>query len=253
MTKLTATADQANGSVLLDITKTATVARVLRHDANGTVEVRPMVGQLPSAGKGRLLLTDYEAAAGRNTYTVDDGAAGATATVTLDIAEPWLMVPIMPHYARQVEAVTDYSAGRESRGTVHHVPGRSDPLVSITPLSMRTGTIELYARTLAQAQTLESVFSRGEVVMLKQRVPGMDMYFTARSTSVQPRDAAGEELTRWRLRVDYDEVARPQGPQAGALGWTYAALAAAHASYAAVDAAYATYNDLTIQNQAAGV
>lgn len=251
MTTITATPDPATGSVLLDIAKTATVARVLRRDVNGTVEVRPMVDQLPSTGAGRLLLTDYEAAAGLNIYTVDDGGAGATATATLTIDEPWLMVPIMPHYARQVETVTDYAAQRETQGTVHQVPGRTDPLVTITPLTLRTGTIEFYARTVAQAQTMEAVFGRGEVVMLKQRVPGLDMYFIASRTAVEPHSAQGEDRTRWRVQATYTEVLRPVGPQSGALGWTYAALAGAYTSYAAAHAAYATYNDLTIDNRAA--
>lgn len=250
MTSITATPDQATGSILLEITQTAPVLRVLRTNQNGISEVRALAGQFPSTGAGRLILTDYEAAHGLNSYTVIDAGKGAAAAVRLDLDLPWLMVPVMPHYARQVETITGYNAGRESLGKVSTVPGSAAPVVALAPLALRTGSLDLWAPSLAVARSLESVFDRGEIAMLKQRVPGMDMYFTTTKTSITPHEVDGEDGTLWNLAVDYAEVSRPAGPLAGALGWTFDALAAAFPSFDAVTAAYASFDDLTVNRQA---
>lgn len=250
MTTIKATADPATGSVLLDITKTGTVLKVLRNDANGIAEVRALAGQFPSAGRGKVIVSDYEAAAGLNTYTAVCAGSGAGTSVVLDITDPWLMVPVMPHYARQVESVTGYSAERESLGSVKEVSRRPDPLVNLAPLGLRRGKLELWAGTMAQARDIESVFNRGEVAMLKQRVPGLDMYFFGTSTAIEPQEAHGETNTRYRLTVSYTELARPLGPLAGALGWTFDALAAAWPTFDALAASYASFDDVTINKVA---
>lgn len=251
MSTMTATADQGTASVLLEIILTSPAQRVLRSNGNGIHEVRALAGQFPSAAEGRLSLTDYEAAAGLNTYTLVDAGKGAAAAAVLDLDMPWLMVPVMPHYARQVETITGYSAGRESLGSVQTIPGSAAPAVALAPLGLRTGSMDLWAPSLAVARDLESVFDRGEIAMLKQRVAGMDMYFTTTKTSITPHEVEGEDDTRWNLAVDYVEVSRPAGPLAGALGWTFDALAAAYPSFDAVAAAYASFDDLTV-NRTAG-
>lgn len=246
MTTMTAKPDAATGSVLLEISLTAPALRVLRNDANGIAEVRALAGQFPSPKSGRLILTDYEAAQGLNTYTLIDGGKGAAASAVLNIPTPWLMVPVMPHYARQVDTITGYSAGRESLGAVHQIPGAAAPVANLAPLGLRTGTLDLWAPSLAVARSLETTFDRGEIVLLKQRVPGMDMYFVTTKTSITPHTIEGETDTRWNLAVDYVEVRRPAGALAGALGWTFAALAAAYPSFDAVTATYASFDDLTV-------
>lgn len=251
MTTITATADQATGSVLLEISKTATVHKVLRSNENGIAEVRGLAGQFPSPGTGKLIVSDYEAAVGMNSYTVQTADGEAAAAAWLEFPLPWLMVPVMPHYARQVETITGYNSERESKGTVHDVPGRRDPVANLAPLGLRKGRLELWAKTYADARNIESVFDRGEVAMLKQRVPGLDMYFTATSTAIDPQSVEGEALTRWKLSVSYVEVARPGGALAGALGWTWDALAAAFDTWDAVAASYASWDDLTVDRRRA--
>ncbi|QCO98971.1 hypothetical protein FCN77_16275 [Arthrobacter sp. 24S4-2] len=249
MTTITATPDTATASVQLSITYNSAVSRVLRNDANGIAEVRTLQGQLPTGSSGTLILSDYEAAAGLGTYSVIDAGSGASTTATLVLDKPWLMVPVMPNYALQAESITAYGSDRQSHSTVHTVIGRADPLVSFGPLGTRTGSMQIFCGSLQTARDLETVFTRGEVVMLKQNVTGMDMYFHGSATGVSPFSAQGEEATRWALAVDYVEIKRPVGPLAGALGWDFNALAGGYASFDEVAAKFATFDDLTIQQE----
>lgn len=249
MTTITATPDTATASVQLSITYDSAVSRVLRNDENGVAEVRTLTGQLPTGASGTLILTDYEASHGVNSYSVVDAGSGASATATLTLDKPWLMVPVMPNYALQAEAITGYDSGRESHSSTHTVIGRADPLISYGPLGTRTGSLEIFCQSLQTARNLETVFARGEAVMLKQRVQGMDMYFHGRATGIRPMSSDGEDLTRYGLTVEFTEIARPVAPLAGALGWDFNALAAAYASFDEVAVKFATFDDLTIKNE----
>lgn len=249
MTTITATPNTATASVQLSITHNSPVTRVLRNDENGIAEVRTLAGQLPTTASGTLILTDYEAAAGINSYSVVDGGTGASTTATLVLDKPWLMVPVMPNYALKAETITGYDSSREARSTVHTVIGRPDPLVSFGPLGTRSGSLEVWCESLKAARDLETVLTRGEVVMLKQNVAGMDMYFHGSSSGITPYAAAGEASTRWALTINYTEIVRPIGPLAGALGWDFNALAASYASFDEVAVKFATFDDLTIRNE----
>jgi hypothetical protein len=248
MTTFTATPDNTTGSVTLSINQTASVQSITRSNSNGVASVRISSGQLPSPSAGTTIVTDYEAAHGLNVYTVSTAAETLSQTATLTIDKPWLLVPIAPDYSEQTERVMNYSAGRETNSTVHTIIGRSDPLVVIGKLGSRTGTLEIWTASLEDASRLVRVFDRGEAVMLKQTVPGMDMYFAANSLDVEPYSITGPEDTRYKLTVNYTEVSRPYGNLAGALGWTFDALASGYASFDAVTAAFATFDDLTIQD-----
>lgn len=172
-----------------------------------------------------------------------------TASTTLVLDKPWLMVPVMPNYALQAEAITSYGSDRQSRSTIHAVIGRADPLVSFGPLGTRTGSLEIFCNSLQAARDLETVFSRDEVVMLKQNVEAMDMYFLGSSTGISPYSEQGETATRYALTVNYTEINRPIAPLAGALGWDLNAVAAAYASYYVLTSKFATFDDLTVRNE----
>lgn len=199
---------------------------------------------------GTVILTDYEASAGINTYSVEEKTdTEATATAELVLDSPWLLVPVLPNYSEQVQTITNYASQRQAQSTVHTIIGRTDPLVAFGVLGDRTGTLEIFCDSLAQARTLETVFNRGEVVMLKQNVEGMDMYFTGNSTVINPYSAEGEKMTRYAMTVQYTELKRPIGNLAGALGWNFDELAASYASFNAVTLKFATFNDLTIRKE----
>lgn len=196
---------------------------------------------------GRLILTDYEAAHGLNTYNVyaADGSM-VTASATLEIDRPWLSVPVMPQYSEQVETITAYGSGREAATTVHRPLGRSDSLVVMGKLGDRTGSLEIFCNSYAEARKLGRIFERGEVVQLRQRVEGLDMYFTTTGIAVAPYSVEGETETRWAFAINYVEVRRPIGNLAGALGWDFTALAADFASFDAVTLAFPDFDALTL-------
>jgi hypothetical protein len=248
MTTLTATPDTATGSIQLSITQTNSVTKILRSDSNGIAEVRAASGQIPSAATGTTVISDYEAANGVCNYTVTttDASDIATASATLTVAKPWLMVPIAPNYSETVETVTNYSAGRSSRSTVHQIIGRADPLIVLGKLGTRTGTLEIWTESIVSANKLARVFDRGEVVMLKQPVSGMDMYFTADDLEISPFNVEGPDLTRYKFTVRYTEVVRPYGNLAGALGWTFNALASRYSTFDQILSDYATFDALTL-------
>lgn len=196
---------------------------------------------------GRLILTDYEAAHGANTYNVyhDDGSF-VTATASLELDKPWLSVPVMPQYSETVESITSFGANRDSATTIHRPLGRTDSLVVMGKLGTRTGSMEIFCRSYADARKLERIFERGEIVQLRQRVEGMDMYFTVTSIPVSPFSVQGEDETRWAMNINYVEVRRPIGELAGALGWTFDALAADFTSFDEVTQVFVDFDALTL-------
>lgn len=244
MTTITATPQPATASVALTITPTATVTQVLRTDANGIAPVRTQAGVLPTAGS--FAVVDYEAAlTGTVNYTVVSTAGASTSTALELTGDAWLTVPTAPAYSQRLDLVTGATLGRTALSAVHHVIDRPDPVVTIGPLGLRAGTLELWCPTYEAARALEAVYASGEIVQLRQDVPGMDMYHVATDTSAAP----ASELTtprRWLLAVTFVEVAYPIGNQIGTLGWSIDDVTAAHPTVAALALAYPTVNALTI-------
>lgn len=212
-----------------------------------TWEGTPHASQSTQRQEDVLILSDYEAAHGLNTYNAyfEDGSF-VTTSVTMDFDKPWLSVPVMPQYSEQVETVTQFSANREATTTIHRPLGRADALVVMGKLGTRTGTMEIFCREYADARKLERVFERGEIVQLRQRVEGMDMYFTVTGIPVSPYAVNGEDATRWAMNINYIEVRRPIGTLAGALGWTFDALAADIPSFDEVTDVFDDFDALTL-------
>jgi hypothetical protein len=182
--------------------------------------------------------------ASRSTRTINVTTVSTTANLTL--SKPWLMVPIAPNFSETAESITDYSSGRASNSTVHRIIGRADPIVVQGKLGTRTGSLEIWTDSVASANKLARVFDRGETVMLKQPVSGLDMYFTADDLEVSPYSVEGVQETRYKFTVRFTEVKRPTGNLSGALGWNFDALAAGYGSFSAILAVYPTFDDLTI-------
>lgn len=249
MTTLTVTADDANGSVILDLDRTEVVASITRTDVNGTADIRLVPYQLD--GTGYAVVTDYEAAHGLNTYKAlsASGSVLATSSATLTIEKPWLSVPVLPQLSVTVDQITDYGSSRASSTVVHQVIGRADPVVNIGKLGLRQGMLEIWTPDLATARALEEVIDSREILMLKQAVAGMDMYFTATDSDSAPYSAEGS-ATRYRFTVRYVEVKRPDAYLKGGRGWTYGALADSTIStYADLAAAYQTYHDMALDRR----
>lgn len=249
MSTLTATANDAIGGIELTLTQDQAVTSIVRSNNFGSATVRAAAGQFPTPATGTTVVTDYEAAQGLNSYTAyhADGTT-ATAAASLVVEAPWLLVPIAPNYSEQVATITDYSAGRSTASTVHAIIGRPDPVVVLGKLGTRTGSLDVFTASLADAARVVRVFDRGEVVMLKQSVPGLDMYLVAQDLSVAPYSVQGEEDTRYKLTVRYQEVIRPSGDLAGALGWTFDQMALEYSTFDSITANFASFDDLTLKD-----
>jgi hypothetical protein len=250
LTSLTATPDIATASVLLSITKTATVNRIERTDINGTHEVRVPAYTLPSAGTGTLHIYDYEAADGALTYRVygAGAAAVATKTATLSLAQPWLFVPALPELSVTVPQITSYRSARNTSTILHKVIERRDPVVKLGKLGLREGQLDIFCPDYLTTRELDAAVDSGEILQLRQTVPGLDMWFAVVDTDVQPISEEGAQTT-YLYSIRFSETSRPVDLLKGARGWTYEELANSFDTYAEVAAAYATYGDLLINKE----
>ena len=250
MTTLTATPDIATASVLLTITKTATVNRIERTDVNGTHDVRVADYTLPSSGSGTLHVTDYEAAYGVNTYRVYGSGSSSVAsqTATLTLSQPWIFVPVLPDKSVPVAQITTYQSSRSSSTILHKVIDRRDPVVNMGKLGLREGQLDIWCPDYLTTRALDEALDTGEIVMLRQEVPGLDMWFTVSDVDVQPFNEQGLS-TRYRYSVRFQETERPVDKLKGARGWTFDELANSFSTFDQVTAAYASFNDLLINEE----
>lgn len=215
-----------------------------RTDANGVQTVRLLSGQALS--NGSLVVTDHEAAlVGDVTYTFRSGTnALASVTTSLAGAATTLAPSVFPQFGITDVFVTGYDAQRESGTRVHEVIGRSDPVARIGAMKTRRGTLSVWCEDYAGTQSVLDVYARGEVVLLRQpNHAGLDLYHV--TTGVR-QGAYDSEFKRWRLDVDFIEVASPLGPLLGTVGWTWDNVAQTFATWDDAQAFFATWNELQI-------
>jgi hypothetical protein len=239
MALITATPDPATATVELVLDPALGITTILRADANGTRPVRLRTGDLPASGT--ITVTDYEAAiAGPLFYRVL-GAAAEPVWTSLDLELPRFILPSIPHFFVVAETVHGYSAGRASRATFHTVIGRDDPLVAEGRLSSRTGILDVWFGTYAEARSLEDMLARGQTAMYRQAEhPGMDMYFHVTGTDVVPDEVS------WKLTANYVEVGFPPGNVLTDKTWTFTKLAQVGGSFDEVTDDYASFHDLAV-------
>lgn len=248
MTSLKLTADVATTSVLLEISLTSPVTKITRKDVNGVNEVRTKEYQLPSAATGKLIVSDFEAANGTNTYTVETNAGAVTGSTVLALESPWFLIPRLPNFSAKVQQLTDYSSSRKSLSVVHEVIGRPDPVLALGPMGTREGQLEIWMPDYESASELEDVFNRQEIAMLKQTNPRMDMFFLPEAVDIVPYSPDGQ-ATNYRFVVNFRETKRPTGFLRGAIGWTFEELAYAVPTFNDVAAIYDTFDDLLLQKE----
>lgn len=256
MTDITAEALTASAAVRLTITAPAGIRTLVRRDANGINNVRTgpgVIGVVPPAGEN-FVVTDYEPASGVLRYDLTDQAG---TLVSLEVSGfvldgPWLFTPVIPGYSRKVVAVTGLDTALEDRSTVFSgLLGRRDPVVVLRPPGLRSGALEIYAGTYADALDILSPLRQAAVMMLRQpEHPGMDMYFAPAGGNPQIMSLVTDAgRTVWGVKVPYIEVKRPEGNLAGALGWTYSTLLEAAPRYADLPRTFATYADMRINKR----
>lgn len=249
---MTATPAPATASVQLRLSGAGTVTRLERADANGTTSVRTLPGVLPWTYAGSdLIIDDYEPAAGAVNYWAETSNGTVPVSLTFELYSPWLFVPLQPAYSAELVSITAYGATRPGRSSVLEALGRRDPVVITRPMGSRRGNLSAFAgATYAAAAELLAACDRGEVLMLRQpEHAGLDMYFICESARIEPLVVEGSK-TLWGVALDYLEVSRPASDIAGALGWTFAELAASAPSFATITRRYATFEDLRLDNRA---
>jgi hypothetical protein len=103
--------------------------------------------------------------------------------------------------------VLGYQATREVRTVVHAIIGRSDPDVTIAPVSLREGSLDLLYATDAEYQANEAVriLSLGEVYDLSDSInASIQMRFVVRGQiGIRSDPSTGS----WIVTVGYAEVA----------------------------------------------
>jgi hypothetical protein len=214
-----------------------------RTDRNGTAPVRLKAAQSPRRG---ISVRDYEAAlSGPVTYTLKTENTTYTAETALDgTLSQHVTSDVLTHVQRPekrfIPTLTlGHESSRQSKNTVHEVVGRADPLVVRGPLSTRRGTLEFLALDAAAATRAEALNDvAGPLFFRFADGVSRDLYFEAEAVAVT------FDQDRWRVRIEYIEVARPKLLLEGGTGLTYGELKARHGVYAEVQERYATYADL---------
>ncbi|AYN57561.1 minor tail protein [Arthrobacter phage Corgi] len=215
----------------------------------GTAHASTSTRMVPSTP---FVVTDYEAASGPIRYDVVDldGRLESLDVNGFVLDSPWLFTPIIPGYSRQLRTVRGIGADLENLSTVHAgLLGRTDPIVVMRPVGLRAGTMTIWAGTYAAALDIVSPLKQATPMMLRQPDhAGLDMYFAPLGAALVHEDQEGAGTT-WGVQVRYQEIKRPEGDIAGALGWTYADLEAAVPRYSDLPRTFATYADMRLNKR----
>lgn len=244
MATIAASPNPLLGTVALTVTPAAgeTVTGIQRRDVNGGRLVRLPAGQVPSTSG--FSVVDAEASlTGSITYQVMlSTGRGPTTTVVLAGTGWFIVDPLLPTTAVPLELVLDYSAQRDASTIFHDVVGRPDPVPVIGPLRTRSGSMDLWASTFEVATTVEAMYAQKRTLLMRQGTySGMDLYHLPVSVTISP-DPATTNQRRWRVSIQYREVAAPTGPLLSAVGWTYADLLAGYSTYEEVLVSFTDYN-----------
>lgn len=180
------------------------------------------------------------------------GAAGASASIaSVAVHYPAVTAPQiggvqLPGLAFDPELVTGYEARREASSTVHQVVGRSDPVVVLGPTRLRSGRLDVWCRTHADALECAHVLAQARMLMFRQADhPGLDMYFLATTVDTTPLESTAAGWF-WQTSCEFLELRNPSMPLLGAAGWTFDDVAATYPTFAAVRAAFPDFDALLV-------
>lgn len=119
---------------------------------------------------------------------------GGVFTLPSDTSQPVAWAPM----------VTTWDEPREAAITVRQVIGRADPVVTLSPLSLRAGALDVWFASQTDARMLVELYESGAPVLLQYR-DFPELLHVAKV--VQPAAYQGTNPPRWHVRVDYQEVA----------------------------------------------
>lgn len=253
MATLTATADSANGVVILALAGSAeTTATVLRIDGAGNrVAVRN--GDPAPTPSGSWDGLDYEApldtSVSYEAVNVTTSAVLATSgAVSLTSDErPWLGHPGVP--SRNIRpVVADFKPGtRLARSTTLQAIGRARPIAqSLRRTSLSGGALMIRTSTFAELQAVHDLIDDGHVLLLR----GPAAWGGYGTRYVQIGDVEFEPLTRvgaesrYLITMPFTEVDRPAGLAQSGTGYRWVDVTTAYASWTDLATANPTWNDV---------
>jgi hypothetical protein len=221
--------------------RTATLTRT---DRNGTHPVRLKKTQ---DFRGGIAVRDYEPALfGDVTYTLRSGSTVEEVSTSLDgslsqfAAEDVLTFVARPEHRFIPDLTLSFEPTRESKATVHDIVGRSTPIVIQGPMGSRRGTLEFLALDSEQANAADALQElQGPFLFRFSEGILRDLYLVPVSTSVSLA-----ENYRWRVRIEYVEVAYPTVALDGGTGLRYGELEPRHGTYAHLAADYGSYREI---------
>lgn len=175
---------------------------------------------------GAYTLTDYDvpaSAAGKPiTYTLTTAAGSiTTAPVTFTPAAsvlPWTF----PEKVLPVPLITGFRHSRSTTDQVHNILGATNPAVTVGDGRPASGSMELWAPTLADALALETLLlldtaAKGDVFLLRGPVGDpWRLFFKPTRVEVEPASwtaPAGSEGLRWTVRVEFTTMPEQTGPR----------------------------------------
>jgi hypothetical protein len=241
------------GAVIISINADGrTVTSVQRLDANDSIsrEVRINAGVLPTNNPPTII--DYEPALVGTVLYIVHFASGSPLSASVQAPSrgtSWLTIPVYPSIRTEVDLITGYDERRETGSIFHDVVDRLDPVVTLSPLRTRAGSIEVWCADYAAARDVIDVHDRAKVILLRQPDhAGLDMYYVVESVSTAPFELRQGYRVRWGVQIGYREVAAPLGDIAANLGWTFGIVAARYSSLAQLPATFATFEDLATED-----
>lgn len=102
--------------------------------------------------------------------------------------------------------VLGYDAARRPSTVVHEPIASAAPVVTLGPVRLRRGTLEVFALTHADAAAVVALHTPpGVLTLTDTHAPGLGMRYVVADgdVTVQP---VGSDLRRWSVRVPFVEV-----------------------------------------------
>lgn len=109
-----------------------------------------------------------------------------------------------------VHHLDDFQSSRASGTRAHKVIGRDDPDVTVGPLYLSRGRIDVWCATLTDAAAVEALHEGGGPFTLTMDDPGLSITYEVDGDagSIERRVASAETPTpRWVVSIPFVEVA----------------------------------------------
>jgi hypothetical protein len=199
--------------------------------------------EVPVSVSDTANLDDYEFVPGAvNHYRVTAGSDVFTTTITPDQTGVWLKSIARPFLNRKVNVESHKDINRPARNGVFDIIGRSDPVGVTDVRSSRRWEMTLWVDTVAEAESLELVFTSGD-----------PLFIQANSTADIPAGYVlvgdltirrwGTISTRRWFDLSLTNVA-PPGPDVVGYTSTWESLVAEFGTWADVLAFFPTWADI---------